>query len=252
MRKQVFILALLFFLGMFFIPPAGLASEAPSGITIQYSNNKISVDLVNAPLGDVLDIIHDKTGVDYQLSRDLRELKINVAFRDLDLEQGLKKILRRVNNAFIYGPERKVLKVAIFNKLEKEFPSDSYTPDTDRPVADPVSEPQVAMGTASASQKRKNNPKINPMMDPKAGPQPVASLSGAENDSATGPQPIAAAPSDEALEGPRPVGSPSISALEGPKPAPHQVEAMRLQTNPDNTPMPIPIEEPDDQPGNSL
>lgn len=233
MKKNLFIYIWLIGLGIFLNVSAGLAIEKPLEMTVLYTDNRITVNLVNAPLGAVLEDIRSKTGVDYQLSSDLNELKVNAAFRNLDLEAGLKKILSRVNNAFIFGPGRKIIKVAVFNKLDKTF-ADNVPVESEPGI--------VAMTDSGPGTLAEDLP-----ADPKAPPAPLPPPSG--HGPPTGPVAASDKPSDSdndyleeekaAAEGPVSAGSPSIASLEGPASVGSPTDMTEVLTNPDLTPMPL-------------
>lgn len=130
MKKRLLVLFSVWALVM---SPLMVGAETPTKIEIEYLDELISADVENASLEDVLDKVTEQTGLSFFINDDVTDTKISTTFKGLELDKGLKKILSRTNYAFVYGPDRSIMKVMILGKIDKEFP-------------DPVPEPESPPG----------------------------------------------------------------------------------------------------------
>ena len=74
----------------------------------------ISLDVTGQPLGEVLEDISEATGYQFIIDESWEEFPINASFKNEPLHKGLKLILRNLNNAVIYGSDRKI-KIIIYD-----------------------------------------------------------------------------------------------------------------------------------------
>lgn len=92
----------------------GQPDQEGKSLKIGIKNNRISVDVKDVYLSDVLMKIGSQTGVKTTVHKDARNIKITAKFQDLDIESAFKKILGS-NYVFVFyknrtGNEKFVLK----------------------------------------------------------------------------------------------------------------------------------------------
>jgi hypothetical protein len=73
---------------------------------VAYDQGLLSVSLENAQLGEVLQVVGEKTGILIQSPEDLNK-SITIDFDRIPLEQGLYRILRGINHVLIFSPSNK-------------------------------------------------------------------------------------------------------------------------------------------------
>ncbi|UCE51484.1 MAG: hypothetical protein JSV31_19795 [Desulfobacterales bacterium] len=100
-----FLFSLICCLGLFISRPAHTDNSVAEEI--------ISLDATGQPLGEVLDDISEATGYQFSIDESWEEFPINASFKNEPLHKGLKIILRNLNNAVIYGSDRKI-KIIIY------------------------------------------------------------------------------------------------------------------------------------------
>jgi hypothetical protein len=86
-------------------PPASVpqAQAAAPQSVIEWSGDRLSVRLHNAPWAVVLQELERRTGVRIRMKGSLTGT-LTQAFDALPLEQGLRRLFRDVNTAFLYAP----------------------------------------------------------------------------------------------------------------------------------------------------
>jgi HEAT repeats/HEAT repeat len=90
--------------------PAGLAVPAePSGtggtLEVTVREGRLSVDLRDAPLAEVLRLVGDRADVQMNLSGEFRT-SLTRAFTDVPIEEGLRRLARGHSLSFAYAPLR--------------------------------------------------------------------------------------------------------------------------------------------------
>ncbi len=124
---------------MFLICTAGVFIAAPGHGGDSVAEESISLDLTQEPLGQVLDEIAAATGYRIIFDESWDNFPISASFKDEPLHRGLKRILRNLNNAVIYGSDR-TIKIMIYDEAQApETPSNRSREQ--RPPAEPG--PQV-------------------------------------------------------------------------------------------------------------
>ncbi|MBW2443226.1 MAG: hypothetical protein JRH12_22330 [Deltaproteobacteria bacterium] len=76
----------------------------------------ISLEFVDQPLGKVLDDIAATTGYRFIFDESWENFLISASINDEPLHKGLKRILRKLNNAIIYSSDR-TIKIIIFDEV---------------------------------------------------------------------------------------------------------------------------------------
>lgn len=91
---------------------------------------RLSMETHNEPLGEVLAQITQKTAYRFSLEDTWKDRPVTVAFRDLPLSQGLKRILSNLNHAVVYESQYDI-RIIIFGEAVFQPAGSSPTP---RPV----------------------------------------------------------------------------------------------------------------------
>ena len=76
----------------------------------------ISLDVKNEPLGEVLEDISIAASCQFSIDESWEDYPVTAAFENEPLYRGLKKVLRNVNNAVIFGADR-TIKITIYGEV---------------------------------------------------------------------------------------------------------------------------------------
>jgi hypothetical protein len=96
-------------------------------LQVAVHQGRLSVNLVEADLGEVLAQIRQQAGIPILISPSARE-HVSIQFRDLALDQGLRRILQRVSRSYAirYAPsptgEGAIQEVHVFEKVHTGSP----------------------------------------------------------------------------------------------------------------------------------
>jgi hypothetical protein len=85
----------------------------------------ISLQVENKRLGDVLKIVTLDTGFEFELNDQWVNHPVNASIENMPLHRGLKIILKGLNHAVIYKPN-KVIKIMVYGKADSQK-TDSYS-----------------------------------------------------------------------------------------------------------------------------
>ena len=113
----------------------------------------ISLDIKNQPLGEVLDVISDETGYQFSMDESWKEFPVTASLKNEPLHRGLKRILRNLNNAVIYGSDG-IIRIKIYDRVNSSGQSAvnrSYEERIHQPV---VSGNQGSRNTDAQSHNR--------------------------------------------------------------------------------------------------
>lgn len=101
----------------FLICAAGVLISSPGHGDNSVAEEIISLDVTERPLGQVLDEIATAAG--YRIIFDERwdDFLISASVKNEPLYKGLKRVLRNLNNAVIYGSDR-TIKIIIFDEVQ--------------------------------------------------------------------------------------------------------------------------------------
>jgi hypothetical protein len=110
----------LFLIGTFFGLPHLCASEAKSNNHVEYTKDRLTVNVDKLALGLLLRTIREKTGIEFEVGLDESRKLISVQFGPLPVEEGLKRILSRVNSVLFFDPDNKVANIVIIGVSQAE------------------------------------------------------------------------------------------------------------------------------------
>jgi hypothetical protein len=79
-------------------------------------DDRLSLDLKDAALGDVLQLITKKTGYEFSIEDRWKNYPVSISIKDKPLHEALRRILGKFNSAIIYSPDRK-LKIIIYDRV---------------------------------------------------------------------------------------------------------------------------------------
>ena len=103
------------------------------------SEPSLSLETRNEPLGEVLAQITQKTAYRFSLEDAWKDHPVTVAFRNLPLSQGLKRILSNLNHAVVYESQYDI-RIIIFGEVVFQPAGSSPAP---RPVPVPYQEEEA-------------------------------------------------------------------------------------------------------------
>lgn len=100
---------------LLFICAALLFLSAPVYGGSAVADEIISLELTNQPLGEVLEEITAATGYLFIFDESWDDFPVSASFKNEPLHRGLKRILRKLNNAVIYNSDR-TIKILIYDE----------------------------------------------------------------------------------------------------------------------------------------
>jgi len=92
----------------FFIPTPAICDNS-------VANEIISLNATNQPLGEVLENISIAAGCQFSIDESWEDYPITASFNSEPLHKGLKRVLRNINNAIIYGADR-TIRIVIYDE----------------------------------------------------------------------------------------------------------------------------------------
>jgi hypothetical protein len=114
------------FIIMLFCFCFGIASSYGSkAFDIRFKGSKMTASIKEATLGQILEMLVRETGMWLNWRKSLYNEKISIQFRDMPLEKGLARILSKINYAFIYNQNKRLVGLII---LGKKGTDGSFTP----------------------------------------------------------------------------------------------------------------------------
>jgi hypothetical protein len=127
----------------------------------------ISLTAKDEPLGDVLKKISGATGYEIILDNNWQSYPVTVSLEKVRLNQGLKRILKNLNNVIVYVSSKKI-KIIIYDKISSEKGSPALSTDTsvDRRPGSPQrsyrsSEPGIPDSKALEKEAPPDNPAVS-------------------------------------------------------------------------------------------
>jgi hypothetical protein len=111
----------------------------PAGGKDSVADEIISVEVQAQPLGEVLADISEATGYQFSIHESWADFPITTSFKDEPMHQGLKKILRRLNNAIIYGSDG-TIKILIYGEISSSATA-SRPPASERLIRETIQPP---------------------------------------------------------------------------------------------------------------
>ena len=114
---------------------AGISATASArNADIRFQNGKMSVNLKDTPLIDILSRLEKEKNIQFACNESLLETPISVAFKNLPLEEGLQRILAFLNYSLMFDRHRQVRGITIVGFAENYVPKHPATTKT-KPVA---------------------------------------------------------------------------------------------------------------------
>ncbi|MBW2034668.1 MAG: hypothetical protein JRI94_13985 [Deltaproteobacteria bacterium] len=118
MAKHVFVAIVLILTIVFFgfneTPARPVEKGSHDGVLIKHS--RISADLKDIPLMELLIRIQEQCNVWFKCNESLLDEKVSVRFKDLSLEDGMKRILSSMNHVFVFDANGRLAGVMILGK----------------------------------------------------------------------------------------------------------------------------------------
>jgi len=96
---------------------AGVLISSPGHGDNSVAEEFISLDVTEQPLGQVLDEIATAAGYQIIFDESWDDFLISASFKNEPLYKGLKRVLRNLNNAVIYGSDR-TIKIIIYDEVQ--------------------------------------------------------------------------------------------------------------------------------------
>jgi hypothetical protein len=150
------------FMGIFFIFAGFPALSEAGKADIKFKDEMISADIQNAPLKEVTEKIGKEKGIWFKGEESLFEEKVSVRFTDIPLEEGLKRILGKLNHSMVFDKKSNVRGILIVGK----------SAGAGKPVAmyQPAEPPQIHPGISPEPISESKEFKIKRNMPPPGGP----------------------------------------------------------------------------------
>jgi hypothetical protein len=93
---------------------AGISATASArNADIRFQNGKMSVNLKDTPLIDILSRLEKEKNIQFACNESLLETPISVAFKNLPLEEGLQRILAFLNYSLMFDRHQQVSGITI-------------------------------------------------------------------------------------------------------------------------------------------
>jgi hypothetical protein len=119
----------LIFCSVLFMPLTATATES-------VADEIISIDVEEQPLGKILAEISEETGYQFDIHESWQDFPITASFGEEPLHKALKKILRTLNNAIIYGSDG-VIKILIYGEISSSVAT-ARLPISERTYEEPI------------------------------------------------------------------------------------------------------------------
>jgi hypothetical protein len=153
-----------------------LASVWAENITIR--DGRMSADLKQAPLVAIAKDIENQAGISFKGDESLLEETVSVSFKDLPMEDGIRRILANLNYSFMFDDKGKIASVMIMSQgSEPSAPQPQARPASVRPSSptssnrrpvvrrpSPASSPLVTGHTRSPAGSRTIPPRARPQI----------------------------------------------------------------------------------------
>lgn len=85
----------------------------------QIKDGKISANLINASLRDIVDKITAQGVIWSEVNTDPSDYKVSAQFADIPLDEGLKRILKGMNHSLVYNADGRIARVFILGRGER-------------------------------------------------------------------------------------------------------------------------------------
>jgi len=138
---------------------SGLSMPLPVYCENSIAEKLISLDIKNQPLGEVLENISAETGYQFSIDESWNDFPVTASIKNEPLHRGLKRILRNLNNAVIYGSDGNI-KIKIYEREKSSgYPaghsmvSRSYEETINQPAI-PINPPPLKSGAQLRNRKQ--------------------------------------------------------------------------------------------------
>jgi len=118
-------------IGTFIVIFALTYISMPSDVDGEYrpGDDRLSLDLRETALGDVLHLIEKKTGYKFIIEDRWKDVPVSISIKNKPLHEVLRRILNKFNSAVIYSPDGK-LRIFIYDiSASNETTSDNAIPE---------------------------------------------------------------------------------------------------------------------------
>ncbi len=99
-----------------------LPAPSPARCGNEIADELITLDITKMPLGEVLDEISAETGYRFQLDEGWDSFPVTASIKNEPLHKGLKRILRNLNTAVIYGADQ-TINIRIYGQADSSSQS---------------------------------------------------------------------------------------------------------------------------------
>lgn len=172
---------------------------------VSIQEGRISVDLQDADVLSVAKDIERQTGITFKGDESLLEEKISVSFKDLPLEQGIKRILTNLNYSLVFDSRGEVSEVKLMSEGTSASASPSQVRQPPTRTVPPASERRPVIRRPRPSSPLVTGGRTPPPSRTRTRPQrvPQAVSPGAETpDVSNVPEAFRAPGGDDAQDGP--------------------------------------------------
>jgi hypothetical protein len=153
--------------GTLLLCPFSSAWSGKEDINLKIKDQTLSADLKDIPLRPILDKLKKESGIWFNGDEALFEKKVTVQFKNLPLEEGLKRILSHVNYSIVFDSDGQLKGVSIFSK------------GTSVPTKSKYNAPVIKKATSSPNQTKSE------IVTTEKGNKPVLTAAGEEKGSPT-------------------------------------------------------------------
>jgi hypothetical protein len=141
----------------------GLSMPLSANCENSIAEELISLDIKNQPLGEVLENISAETGYQFSIDKSWNDFPVTASIKNEPLYRGLKRILRNLNNAVIYGSDGTIkIKIYIREKSSgypagRSIVNRSYEKTINQPVFD-INPPPLKSSVQLRNRKKPAQP----------------------------------------------------------------------------------------------
>lgn len=138
MKKPISGLTLCSIIMLFLLCTFSSSWSGTADIDLKFQGETLSANLTEAPLKDIAEKLEKEIGVSFKGDASLFNEKVSVRFKNLPLENGLKRILCRINYSLVFDGDGRVASVIV---LGRAAPGDNTVKRNDsiadrKPVSD--------------------------------------------------------------------------------------------------------------------
>ena len=112
-RKGCYGLILSFLVAVFLVQSPLQASEPKTKCKVEYVKDKMTINAENVALGQILDTIREKAGIEFSIGGELSKRSLTVQLGPLPLTKMMERILSNFSYIFFVGPDDNLIKVYI-------------------------------------------------------------------------------------------------------------------------------------------